>query len=68
MEELLTKNPDTDSFESLIREKIFEVDEITEVNEVTITWDRQTRQAQIRFIVQTDQETIKEEVSILCME
>ena len=61
---LLTKNPDTDYFESIIREKIFEVDEVTEVKDVAVTYDKQTRVAIIRYTAITDYETIKEEVRI----
>ena len=66
MEGLLVKNPDVDYFENLIREKIFDVEEVTEVREVTITYDRQNRNAVIRYIALTDYETIKEEVDIRC--
>lgn len=63
---LLIKNPDTDYFESIIREKIFEVEEVTEVKEVVVTFDRWTRNALIKFTALTDEETIKEEVNIRC--
>lgn len=64
MSELLTKNPDTDTFESLVREKIFEVEEVTEVKEVLISYDQRTREAIIRYTALTDFETIKEEVRL----
>lgn len=63
---LLIKNPDIDYFESEVREKIFEVDEVTDVKEVSIVFDSKTRQAAIRFTALTDFETIKEEVKIQC--
>ena len=63
-ESLLIKNPDTDYFESLVREKIFEVEEVTEVKEVAITYDTHTRGAVIKYIALTDYETIAEEVNI----
>ena len=66
MESLFVKNPDTDFFESLVRAKIFEVEEITEVKDVRVTYDRQTRSAVIFFEALTDYETIKEEVKIKC--
>ena len=65
-ESLLIKNPDTDFFEGVIRSKIFEVDEITEVKEVSVTYDNRTRTAVIRYTALTDYETIKEEVAITC--
>lgn len=61
---LLVKNPDTDSFESLVRAKIFEVDEVTEVKEVSISFDAKQRMATIRYTALTDTETIKEEVRL----
>ena len=65
-ESLLVKNPDTDYFEGVVREKIFEVDEVTDVGEVSVTFDAATRKAKIRFVASTDYETIKEEVDINC--
>lgn len=65
-EELLVKNPDTDFFESLIRAKIFEVDEVTEVQDVAIQYDAKTREGVIWYVALTDFETIREEVKILC--
>lgn len=66
LEGLMVKNPDTDAFEAIIRSKIFEVEEVTEVRNVTIVLDHRTRQATIQFLARTDQEIIKEEVKISC--
>lgn len=64
MSDLLIKNPDIDTFESIVRSKIFEVEEVTDVREVLIAYDRQTRIATIRYTALTDYETIKEEVKL----
>lgn len=64
IESLFIKNPDTDHFERLIREQIFDVDEVTEVKSVSVTYNKETRKATIRYTALTDFETIKEEVSI----
>ncbi len=64
---LLVKNPDTDYFEGLVRERIFSVDEVTEVKSVSIICDNKTREAVIRYTVLTDLETIMEEVRIRCL-
>ncbi len=64
IEQLFVKNPDVDALESLIRAKIFEVDEVTEVREVSVTYDRRTRIAAIRYTALTDFETIREEVRL----
>lgn len=65
-ENLLVKNPNIDYFESKVREKIFEVKEVTEVKNVAVTFDNKSREAVIRYIALTDMETIKEEVRIKC--
>lgn len=64
---LLIKNPDTDYFESLVRQRIFEVTEVTEVKEVSVAYDRRLREAVIRYTALTDLETIREEVRIRCL-
>lgn len=64
---LLVKNPDIDYFESLVRKKIFEVDEVVEVKDVRIDFDRRTRDSVIHYVAITDHETIKEEVRIKCL-
>ena len=64
-ESLFIKNPDTDYFAGIIRQKIFEVEEITEVKEVTIDFDKKTRGAVIKYVALTDYETIREEVKLL---
>lgn len=63
-EKMLIKNPDIDYFEGLIREVIFNVEEVTEVKDVEIISDDKTRNASIRYVAKTDFETIKEEVVI----
>ena len=61
---LFRKNPDMNLMESLVRTKIFEIPEVTEVREVRIVPDRKTRNAVICFEALTDQETVREEVEI----
>ena len=64
MSNLLIKNPDIDTFESLVRAKIFEVDEVTEVRDVMVIYDKKDRSATIKYTALTDFETIKEEVEL----
>ena len=64
LDSLLVKNPDTDSFESAVREQIFQVEEVTGIKEVSAALDGRTRRANIRFIAVTDLETIKREVEM----
>lgn len=66
-EHLFKKNPDIYYFESVVRSRIFEVEEVTEVKNVEITFDPKTRNAFIRFVAQTDYETIRDEVMIRCL-
>lgn len=63
-DELLIKKPRIDYFEELIREEIFNVDEVTEVTSVSISYDAATRKAKVNYIAKTDLETIREEVEI----
>lgn len=63
-EGLFDKNPNLLHFESMIRTKIFEVDEVTDVGDVSITFDRESRKAVIQFVAYTDLETIREEVEL----
>lgn len=63
-DELLIKNPSIEYFEELIREEIFNVDEVTEVSSVDISHDASTRKAKIRYVAKTDLENIREEVEI----
>lgn len=63
-DDLFVKNPDTDGFEMSIREKIFEIDEITEVQDVSVSYNEKERIGRIAFTALTDDETIREEVEI----
>lgn len=63
-EYLFIKNPDTDQVEEMIEEQIFNVDEVTEVNNISIKIDSKTRTASIKYEAVTDEETFKEEVII----
>ena len=63
-EYLFVKNPDIDQIKELVEEQIFNVDEITEVNDVSIEIDSLKRSAVIRYEAVTDEKTYKEEVKI----
>ena len=58
------KIPDTDRFEMLIRETIFDIEGVTAVEDVRVTYDRDTRKGTIRYTAKAGIETIKEEVEI----
>ena len=63
----MVKNPDTDLFESLIREKIFEVDEVTDVRDVSVTFSSRKRTAHISYVAYTDADVIRGEVDLNCL-
>ena len=60
------KKPDTDAFEAIAREKIFEAGEVTEVRDVSVTYDNHSRKGIIRYVALTDRETFRGEVKVLC--
>ena len=63
-EYLFIKNPDVAQIKELIEEQIFNVDEVTEVNDVSIEINSLKRLAIIGYEAVTDEETFKEEVMI----
>lgn len=65
--QLMVKNPDTDLFESLVREKIFEVDEVTDVKDVSVTFSSRKRTAHISYVAYTDTDVIRGEVDLNCL-
>lgn len=63
-EYLFIKNPDLDQVKELVEEQIFNVDEVTEVNNVSIEIDSLNRRATIRYEAATDEKTFRDEVMI----
>lgn len=63
-EDILVKDYDVNHIESIIRQCIFEIEEVTEVKEVKLTVNHQARVATIKFVAICDLETIREEVAI----
>lgn len=61
-EDVFVKNPDLDRIESIIREKIFEITEVTEVGEVSVTLDNEKRRVTVNYEAKTDKEILREEV------
>ena len=59
-EYMFIKNPDLDQIKEIIEEQIFNVDEVTEVNDVSIEIDNKSRGAAITYEVATDEETIRQ--------
>ena len=61
-DDVFVKNPNLDAIESVIREKIFEIHEIIEVGDISVTLNSDQRKVTIRFEAKTDEETLREEV------
>ena len=61
---VLTKNPDIEMIEGIIREKIFEIEDVVDVIDIEITVDAKNRRGSIFYTVSTDEETIRGEVEI----
>lgn len=60
------KKPDLNMLESMVREKIFEVEEVVEVREVAVEVCAKKRMAFIRYVAATDSQVLKEEVMLKC--
>lgn len=56
---IFCENPDIDQIKELVEEQIFNVDEITEVNDVSIEIDSLKRSAVIRYEAVTDEKHIR---------
>lgn len=63
-EYLFIKNPNLNQVKEIIEEQIFNVDEVTEVNDVSIEIDSKSRRATITYDAATDEKTFREEVVI----
>lgn len=63
-EYLFIKNPDLYQVKELVEEQIFNVDEVTEVNNVSIEIDSLNRRATIHYEAVTDEKTFRDEVMI----
>ena len=61
---LLVKNPNMVKIRQAIRDEILSVEEVTAVNEVKLDHDQKARTLTVRFEAVTDEETIRDEVSI----
>lgn len=62
--ELLVKNPNVSNFQMRLRSKIFEVEDVTDVKDISIDYTTLSREGTIRFTAMTDMERIRDEVNI----
>ena len=63
-EHIFTKNPDINQIIELIEDEIFNVEEVIEVNDVTVSIDKFNRKVIISYEAVTDREIYREEVGI----
>lgn len=63
-EYVFTKNPDLMYIKALMKAEILAVEHVLSVPELTITVDRRTRKAMVRFVVKTDEGTYRKEVEL----
>lgn len=61
---VLTKNPDIEIIEGILREKIFEIEDIVDILDIEINIDAKRRSGKVSYVVSTDEETIRGEVAI----
>ena len=61
---VLMKNPDIEMIEGIIREKIFEIEEVVDVLEIEVKVDKKNRRGTISYVVSTDEEKVRWEVAI----
>lgn len=61
---VLMKNPDIEMIEGIIREKIFEIEEVVDVLEIEVKVDKKNRRGTISYVVSTEEEKVRGEVAI----
>lgn len=64
-EDVFVKNPNEAIIKHHIREAVMDVDEVTDVTDISIEFDRQTRRVAIAVEFTTDEDTFREEVKIV---
>lgn len=63
-DEVFIKNPNTDRIAQIIREEAAKVTDVTEVRDVRVSYNKETRNAAISFTIITEYGTFTEEVKI----
>ena len=63
-EHVLIKNPSEAKIRHLIREAVMAVEGVTDVKDIAVTVDRQTRNAAVRLTFSADEAIFREEVTI----
>ena len=63
-EEVFVKSPNIPTVKTLIRAELMEIDGVIDVNGIEINTDNRKRFADVSFVLQTDEETYREEIRI----
>ena len=63
-EEVFVKNPNVDHIAQIVREEAAKAEGVTEVRNVRVTYDNNTRNALIAFMLITEYGSFREEVTI----
>ena len=63
-DDIFVKEPNLEQIEDNLTEAIFEIDEIVDVDGISIEIDSKNRKATVSFTAYTDEETIRKEVTI----
>ena len=64
-EEVLVKNPSTEKIKRIFSNELFEIDEVDDVRDMTVNVQSEARQANVKFVLQTGEDAIMEEVNLL---
>lgn len=58
------KNPDTTTIRQLIREEIMTVDQVTDAQVTSVTFDKKARTIRVIYTITVDEQTFREEVTL----
>lgn len=63
-EEILVKNPNLERIRRIVKNEVMSVEEVNAVRNITINWDKATREARILYLLVIGEDTYREEVLI----
>lgn len=64
-EDVLIKNPNIDKIRRTLSNELFDIEEVEDVRDMTVTVKAQERQANVKFLLECGEEAIAEEVELL---
>lgn len=63
-DEILVKNPDSSRIQAIFRKKIIQIKGVQSVEQLSLNFNRQTRELSVQFSARTDEGVIKDEVKV----